>query len=129
MANEIVTLQFSRRGKSDASGSIWSGLFLYPIDPVIQTQQNVLVVPSPAGFLPGEAVQYSVFSADEIAEFNAGTLLYVGEAVELTAEQDSSRANLAAALRAAYVAEDRDQRSRMDALRRQYRQFGVRINA
>lgn len=129
MADEIVTMKFERAGKTDASGAIWIGFFLYPIDPVITTQQNVTVVPSPAGFLPEEAVQYAIFTAEEIAQFNDGTLLYVGASVRLTAEQTETRASRRAALRDAYNETDRDQRTRLQALRRQYRRFGERMDA
>jgi hypothetical protein len=129
VSDEIVTMKFSRAGKTDASGSWWSGFFLYPIDPVIETQQNVVVAPSPAGQLPAEAVAYAMFSADEIAAFNAGTLLWVSLAVKLTAEEDATRATRIAALRAAYSETDQDQRTRLQAKRREYRSFGARMDA
>ena len=129
MANEIVTMKFSRAGKTDASGTWWSGFFLYPIDPVIRTRQNVLVVPSPARFIPGEASQYAIFTADEIEEFNEGTLLYVGSSVKLSEDEDSTREKRTAALRVSYVKEDRDTRTRLQALRREYRRFGDRMSS
>jgi hypothetical protein len=123
MANEIVTLLFDPRSKG---GVTWSGIFLYPISPVIQTWDNQLVIPSSSSGLPPEAVLYDLFDPiTELANFDNGTLYWINSGGIILG--DDALANPTEAMRivrAKYVELDP-----VAAARQRFGQFGRRLNA
>jgi hypothetical protein len=123
MANEIVTLLFDRRAKG---GATWSGIFLYPISPVIETWDNALVIPSPSSELPPEVVLYDLFDpVTELAKFDDGTLYWINSGGIILG--DDALADPVEAMR--IVRNKYDKLNPVSAARQRFSQFGRRLDA
>ena len=120
MADEIINIRFAPA----QSGSSWEGYFLDPIDPVIETWDGELAVPTPSTGIPLQHLDLQIFTPDELAEFDAGTLAWTRQSTRLTDEEDESPTAAAVKIRALYEATDR-----VGEMRDQFRQLGRRLDA